>query len=100
MLGALGDLGGRIICQAIIPGMQTRLATGDRIIFVAPVVIVVGEFMQRGGVRWGWFAFGGNGWRGFGNQSLVRDIWPYFTRGRRLAKRQLNRADRYKHSNE
>ena len=50
MLGALGDLGGRIICQAIVPGMQTRLATGDGIIFVAPVVVIVGEFAQRGGV--------------------------------------------------
>src|SRR5438105_1788600 len=54
--------------------MQTRLATGDRIILVAPVVIVIGEFVQRGGIRCGCFAFGGNGRRGFCNQSFVRDI--------------------------
>ena len=93
VLGALGDLGGRIICQAIVPGMQTRLAAGNRIIFVPPVVIVVGEFVQRGGVRGGCFAFASNGGRGFCNQSLIGDIGPHFTRGTRLGEAKLHRSD-------
>lgn len=47
MLSALGDLGRRVICQAIIPGMEPGITAKHGIVLVAPFVIFLRELVQR-----------------------------------------------------
>ena len=46
MLRAFGDSLRRVIRQAIVPGMEPGIAAPHRVLFVAPVVIIVRQFVQ------------------------------------------------------
>ena len=51
MLCPLGDFGGRIIGQPIVPCVQSRLAAANRIVFIPPRVIIVGQLEQSRNCR-------------------------------------------------
>src|SRR5215467_1174318 len=69
----------------MVPGVESRLAAADRIIFIPPRVIIIGQFMQRRSRRGHALIlehFSVDARCGFRDQCLVRNVWV--TSGRRL----------------
>ena len=66
MLCALRDLSRRIIGQPIVPRVQSSLAAANRIIFIPPRIIIVGQLEQGCNGRGQALLFEGvclDGWR-------------------------------------
>ena len=97
MLRALRNLGRRIIGQLIVPRMQSGVAAADRIILIAPGIVVVRHFVQRRdcGIRIlifkGIFVYRR---RRFRDQRLIRNI-----RGSLNGRLRINAAECEKEEN-
>src|SRR5262249_33555437 len=69
--------GWRIIGQSIVPGMESGLAAADRMILIAPRVVVIGELVQRCSRCAHALIFesiGINAWRRLCDQRLIRNV--------------------------
>jgi hypothetical protein len=77
MLRALRNFGRRIIGQPIVPRMQSGVAAADRIILIAPGVVIVRQFVQRRDPRIRILIFKGlfvYRRRRFRDQRLIRNV--------------------------